>query len=130
MNIRTPTKEEIQFARDYGWTDDQIEKGYEIFQCDGSESVIDGALIVEAIGVVNKFESDWDACRKAELDGVKFINDVDGLEKGCYVDTPENRQHCIEMIKKYPEYRVENLMAINESSNEYWDNYRKHFNMA
>lgn len=101
-----------------------INKGYDIFTSYGSEVVIDGALTVEGIDMLNFFESDFDACRQAEEDGVKFINDIDGLEKGCYVDTPENRKHCIEMLKKHPEYRVENWIDYND---EYGSKYAEYF---
>lgn len=122
------TEQEIKkLSEDYGWSEDQVRKGYEMFACYGSDSVIEGAIIVEEIGDINKFNSDWDACRQAEKDGVKFINDIDGLEKGCYVDTPDNRKHCIEMLEKYPEYRVENLIKNSGDYCDYWDKYKKYF---
>jgi len=103
-----------------------MSKGYDIFQSDGSEYFIDGALIVEKIDSMNLFKNDFEACRQAEKDGViMFINDIDGLEKGCYVDTPTNRKYCIEMIKKYPQYRIENWMNPDE---EYYQLYTKVFN--
>lgn len=85
--------------------------------------IIEGATIVEKDDTVQKFKTDWEACRRAEEDGVEFIDDIEGLEKGCYVDTKENRELCIKMLKEYPEYRVENIMT----NSEYWDKYKKKF---
>jgi len=90
------------------WGIDGVEKGYSIFNVSGSDVIIEDALTIEEIGELNYFDGDFKACRQAEKDGVKFINDIEGLEKGCYVDTPKNRKHCKEMLEKYPEYRIEN----------------------
>lgn len=111
-----------------GYSQEEIDKGYGEFFCTGNELIIDGALIIEKIDAVNKFEDDWEASRQAEKDGVKFINDIEGLEKGCYVDTPENRKLCIDMLEKYPEYKVETLM--HKCNNEYWEIYKNYFNIA
>lgn len=35
--------------------------------------------------------TDEDACVQAEKDGVKFINDIEGVDKRRYIDTPLNR---------------------------------------
>jgi hypothetical protein len=125
--MREFTEQEIkQISKDLGWSEEQVRKGYDKFEVYSSSTVIDRAIVIEAIADVEKFDSDWEACRQAEKDGIEFINDVDGLEKGCYIDTPENRKHCIEMLNKYPEYRIESLMKENPE-NEYWKTYRKYF---
>lgn len=92
------------------WGVDDIERGYTTFRVSGSDVVVEGALLVEAISEIGRYEDDFDACRQAEKDGVAFINDVDGLEKGCYIDTPENRALCVGMLKEHPEYRIENWL--------------------
>lgn len=123
--MRTATQEKIEAAREEGWSEKDIKNGYAIVECGGGCTVIDGTLMVEAIGELGMMEGDWEACRMAEKDGIKFINDMDGLEKGCYVDTPENRAHCAMMLKKYPEYRIENLIAKEPDD---WKIYLEHFN--
>lgn len=94
------------------WGVDVLERGYDLFTCSGSEVVVEGAVVVEMIGDLMRFESDFEACRQAEKDGYKFINDIDGLEKGCYVDMPENRALCEKAIQEHPEYRVENWLDV------------------
>ena len=39
-------------------------------------------------------ETDEDACAQAEKDGVKFINDIEGVDKHRYINTPKNRRLC------------------------------------
>lgn len=124
--VNAITKQQKANAKGYGWNNEQIEKGYDVFQCEGSVSVIDGALVIELINDVGKFDNDFEACRQAEKDGIKFINDVDELEKGCYIDTLENRKHCIEMLKRFPEYRVPNLIKATPNW-VYWEEYKKLF---
>lgn len=106
-----------------------VEKGYDIFEVSGSNSVINGALVVEFINDVAKFNSDLEVCRQAELDGIKFINDIEGLEKGCYVDTEANRKHCLEFLKKHPDYRIENLISIEGENSLYYQRYKKYFGL-
>lgn len=127
--MRTLTENDVLDLLEDGYSQEEINKGYGEFYCSGSNSVIDGALIIEKIDAVNKFESDWDASRQAEKDGVKFINDINGLEKGSYIDTLENRKLCTEMLEKYPEYRIENLMN-KFPDNEYWESYNTYFKVA
>jgi len=120
------TEKEIQeLIKDYGWSEKDTRKGYSIFViCGISTSVIEGALMVEAIGDIGKFESDFEACRQAEKDGVKFINDIDGLEKGCYVDTKENRERCIKALELNPNLRIENQIQEHADG---WEEYKEHF---
>lgn len=127
--MKNLSQEKVDECLELGWTKEQIEKGYDIFEVSGSESIINGALVVQLIGDVAKFESDWDACRQAEKDGIKFINDIEGLEKGCYVDTEENRKHCEECLSKHPEYRIENLMTEEEENSQYYKRYKEYFNL-
>lgn len=118
--------------KDYGWTREETINGYSIFACYNSDTVVEGAEIIEVIGELqDEFdygfeEDDFSACRQAELDGVKFINDIDGLEKGCYIDTPENRELCIKELAEHPQYRIENWL-FKEGSEHYRDLYIETF---
>ena len=103
--------------------------GYDVFCCYGSDNVIEGALIIETIGEVGKFDSDFEACRQAEKDGIKFINDIEGLEKGLYIDTKENRKICLQALKESNKYHIDNLIfnSVKEGNLGYWKRYFKHF---
>lgn len=109
-----------ELMEEYGWSREETINGYGIFACYNSDTCIEGAEVVEAIGELNEefdygFEcSDFKACRQAEIDGVKFINDIKGLEKGYYIDTPENRKLCIKELSEHPEYRIENWLFKEE----------------
>lgn len=122
-----------RLMKDYGYSREETIKGYSAFTCYNSDVVIDGATVVEVIGDLNDehdygFENgDFSACRQAEKDGVKFINDIDGLEKGCYVDTPENREICIKGLQEHPEYRIENWLFNETCSEEYRNAYIETF---
>ena len=111
---------------DAGWKRDEIINGYGIFEyCDYAVDfpVINSAKHIEMLSsllddvhefVDDKFDygyrNNFDALYQARLDGVKFIDDIDGLQKGIYLDTPENREYCEKFLKDNPEYRVENWM--------------------
>lgn len=73
-------------------------------------TTIDNALHVKSIDSLLQYQSDWEACRMAEKQGVRFINDMPGLEKGYYIDTPENREICKQALIEHPEFRVENWL--------------------
>lgn len=81
----------------------------------GKHMVVENAKYVSGIFGVDFISSSglWDdfaGCRRAEEDGIRLINDMPGLEKGRYVDTPENREICRECLERKPVYRVENWM--------------------
>ena len=80
-------------------------KSYIIAYCDGSEFYIPNALHVERDDSLFLVESDEEASKDAEKDGIKLIYDMDGTPDGVYIDTEENRKIIIEMLAKYPEYR-------------------------
>lgn len=89
---------------DFGWSKEQIEKGYDIFDFDGY-----GILHIEKIDDVEKFESDYDAMVQAMKDGIKIIpnNELDdAFIMDCgdgWIDTPDNRKALKEYIKKWYE---------------------------
>lgn len=109
-----------KLMEEYGWSKEETINGYGIFACYNSDTCIEGAEVIEAIGELNEefdygFEfGDFSACRQAEVDGVKFINDIKGLEKGYYIDTPENRKFCSKELLEHPKYRIENWLFKKE----------------
>mgnify|MGYP006919448364 CR=1 FL=1 len=70
-------------------------KGYVFAVCqDVDDPYICGALHVERDdqAVPWIYETDEDAARAAERDGVKLLYGIPYVEDGIYLDTPENRQ--------------------------------------
>ena len=75
--------------------DQAKQSGYVFAVCqDADDPYICGALHVErddqAIPWV--YETDEEAARAAERDGVKLLYGIPHVEDGVYLDTPENRQ--------------------------------------
>lgn len=69
--------------------------GYVFAVCqDADDSYICGALHVERNdqSVPWVYETDEEAARAAERDGVKLLYGIPYVEDGVYLDTPENRQ--------------------------------------
>ena len=107
---------------------DVVQKGY--MQCrqeyyNESSAVIPNAMHIEHVPQLATFDCVWDACRQAEKDGVMFINDMEGLEKGFYVDTPENRKICADGLKQYPNLRIENWLDIEDG--DWGSGYAEYF---
>lgn len=104
---KKPTDDGIKWAIDQGWTKEQAERGYEIFDYDGI-----GICQIEAICDCYP-ESDYDDsewAKEAERSGFCKIIPVNELPEDFeidghsarwfgWIDTPENR----EAIKKYCE---------------------------
>lgn len=82
------------------WTVDVCNKGYDIFDFNGT-----GMLEIEKIDILNIFEDDEAASLQAIKDGIKLIP-VDELPKNFtrrylgWVDTPENRKTIEEYCRK------------------------------
>ena len=100
MAYNYPTAEGIKFAMKEGWTREQAERGFEIFDFDGR-----GLLEIEAIGDCYPY-GDYDdeaAAREAERTGyckiipaeeipeTFILNDYPRNYYG-WIDTPENRK--------------------------------------
>jgi len=102
---KKPSEEMIALAMDYGWSKEEAERGYTIFNFDGT-----GLLEIEAIGDVfgNADDSydvdDEDCAREAERSRFCTIIPVDELPSEMlylgdnrryygWVDTPENRKN-------------------------------------
>ena len=105
--FKKPTKEGIEFALDYGWSKEDAEQGYTIFDYDGL-----GICQIEAIcDCYPNGDYDDEACAyEAERTGFCKIIPVDELPENFeanghsvrwfgWVDTPENRK----AIKEYCE---------------------------
>ena len=68
-------------------------KGYVLAVCeDLDDPYICGALHVERDDSVWIYETDEEAARAAERDGVKLLYGIPFVEDGVYLDTPANRR--------------------------------------
>lgn len=105
---------------------DRVEKGYFICKITGeSSSFISSARVIGTDPQFGLFSDNWEACRQAEKDGIKFINDMPGLEKGYYIDTPENRELCEKELLRKPELRIQNWIDVDDG--EWGTRYVAHF---
>lgn len=108
MSYRKPTNEEIEIGMYWGWSKEQAERGYEIFDYDGT-----GLLIIEGIYDVFSGDCDDEECaREAERSGYCKIIPLNELPKNFmidgynasewfgWVDTPENRKAIEEYCKE------------------------------
>ena len=98
-----------QMRRDYSdddiegivdeWGVEQVNNGYIISDYDNT-----GLLGIEKLDVVDAFDTDEDAARQAQKDGVKIIpveelpeNLPDDMKLFVWIDTPENRKNICEV---------------------------------
>lgn len=51
----------------------------------------------------SKIYTDFDAGLDAKKDGIKLIDDIDGIYKDLYIDTPQNRQIIEAYISEHPQ---------------------------
>jgi len=102
-----------------------VEDGYFVCKTHGTSTTIRNAMVVETTPQLGAFSSNWDACREAEKHGTEFINDMPGLEKGYYVDTPANRQLCENALLRNPDLRIDNWIDIEDG--EWGTRYAEHF---
>lgn len=107
MTYNYPTAEGIKYAMEEGWTREQAERGFEVFDFDGL-----GLLEIEAICDCYP-DGDYDdeaAAKEAERTGyckiipVDELPDpfiIDGTSRRYYgwVDTPENRRRIENFVK-------------------------------
>ena len=73
-----------------------------------TEGILPGSWIaIAAYPELNSYEDNHDFRRYLEAEGKKtFITDIRGLEKGLYIDTPENREACRKAIAAYPKMSI------------------------
>lgn len=83
----------------YGWSREATINGYDIFEDEDCTLTV---CRIDDLYYSDKFDyginCDEDACEQAAKDGVKFVNDIKGLEKNRYIDTPENRELCKQYV--------------------------------
>ena len=58
---------------------------------DSNEHVIPGAEYIERDDTLMKFNSDQDAAKQAECDGIPILHDISAIPDWTYVDSPGNR---------------------------------------
>lgn len=109
MAYKKPTEKGIQFAMEFGWNREQAERGYEIFDYDGTgildvEAILDcypSNEFEESLGSGEILDEVW--AHEAEITGFCKIIPVEELPKNFehegnslrwygWVDTPENRK--------------------------------------
>ena len=109
MAYKYPTEEGIKFAMEWGWSKEQAERGFEIFDFDGL-----GLLEIEVIDdcYPDKHVYDDEAAREAERIGyckiipaeeipeTFILNDYPRNYYG-WIDTPENRKKIKEISDYY-----------------------------
>lgn len=83
------------------FTYEELLHGYFICSSDAycSGSLIPEAEYIERIDALMRYDSDYDAAKQAEKDGIKIIHDMPGLEDWTYLDTPENRALCAQYLE-------------------------------
>jgi hypothetical protein len=84
----------------YGWSREETINGYGYFEDEFGAVEI---CRIDDLHWCGEFDygidTDEDACMQAEKDGVKFINDIEGIDKRRYIDTPKNRMLCEEYVR-------------------------------
>ena len=89
-------------------------KGYVFAVCeDPDDPYICGALHVERDDSVWIYETDEEAARAAERDGVKLLYGIPYVEDGVYLDTPENRR----LLSAYSRDMQERISLNKRNSN-------------
>ena len=109
MAYNYPTEEGIKYAMEQGWSKEQAERGFEIFNFDGT-----GMLEIEAITdcYIKGGYDDDEASKEAERIGYCKIIPIDELPNPFiydgisrryfgWIDTPENRKAIEDYCKKY-----------------------------
>lgn len=88
--MRAITDNMIKEAIEAGWSEEDAHRGYSIFESDFGN----GATHIERIDEMDVFESDDEAAKQAEKDGIKIIRDMKFSEEhyANYIDTLKNRE--------------------------------------
>lgn len=109
--IQMPDREFTQFYNKY------CEIVYAPTICNASDCIPDAIHIerideiIEKIGVIDDVD-DFEAAKIAQSDGIKLIDDIDGIYKNFYVDTEDNRKIIEEYITEHPEQLWKELMGV------------------
>lgn len=69
-------------------------KGYVVAIAAGSTFYVDDATHIERDDSCNPFvfQTDEEAAKAAEKDGIRLIHNMPGVMDGVYLDTPQNRE--------------------------------------
>lgn len=88
--MKTITKGMVNEAIKNGFSREDAERGYGIFTSDYGN----GAEHIERLDCMMIFDTDAEAAKQAEKDGIKIIHDMefDDENSAAYIDTPENRE--------------------------------------
>lgn len=78
---------------------------YLVCQTDDSEFYIPYALHIQKNDSLMLVDTDDEASRDAERDGIKLIYGMEGVPNGVYLDTPENRDIIKQSLEDFPEYK-------------------------
>lgn len=100
-----------------------VEQGYTLLES-SKDSLFPDCLMIVNIPETNEFPSGVEASVAARKNGVRFIDDVEGLQKGLIVEEAGKREVCKKILEQYPAYRVENLYHPEE---DYWKAYAEHY---
>ena len=115
----------LKLCLENGWAAEDLAKGY-VISVGGCEVDIPDALQVQRIDDLGFYPDDTAASKQAAKDGIKFIHNIPGIERGVYVDTPENRKICRKALAEHPEYRIENILK-KHGNEQHWKTYIKKY---
>ena len=109
MSYVKPTKQQIEFAIDDGWSREIAERGYDIFDFDGTGLLEINRIDCEYCGWGDEYPyvDDEDCAIEAEQSGFCKIIPVDELPENFdrryfgWIDTPENRVAIQEYCDKW-----------------------------
>jgi hypothetical protein len=109
--LQMPDKEFVLLYNKY------CEKVYATAICNASDCIPDAIHIervdeiLEELGIYDDID-DFEAAKIAQSDGIKLIDDIDGIYKNFYVDTEDNRKIIEEYITEHPEQLWKELMGV------------------
>lgn len=109
--LQMPDKEFVMLYNKY------CEKVYAPAICNASDCVPDAIHIervdeiLEKIGVYDDVD-DFEAAKIAQSDGIKLIDDIEGIYENFYVDTKDNRKIIEDYIAEHPEQLWKELMGV------------------
>lgn len=93
-------------------------KLYAVAICDSAPDCIPNAEHIERIDeLVSKLGKldeidDFVAAQMAKADGIKLIDDIEGIYKDFYVDTEDNRKIILKYMEEHPEEVGRELIGL------------------
>lgn len=121
-NERKGTQDSIKaLLAQYGA--EAVEKGYTLLRSP-KNALFPGCLMIRNVPEAKEFPSGIEAAIAARKNGVRFLDDVEGLQKGLIVEEDGKREICEKVLENYPAYRVKNLYNPEES---YWKAYAEYY---